>query len=182
MFTLAVTLVFILVRWRVRRLEKEREHLEQEVQKRTQQIATQAAELKAQAEALQELDQIKTQFFSNITHEFRTPLTLVIGPVEQLLTKQLVHPVKKNLTMVLRNARGLLKLVNQLLDISKLEGKQMRLEWSRGDIVNYTQELVAQFEALAQQKLLHIEFTSTKQHWEIHFDADKWNKTIKNLI
>lgn len=175
MVALAITIIWFAVRLRLRALKKDRERLEREVAKRTQKIAIQAEELK-------ELDQVKTQFFANITHEFRTPLTLVIGPIEQSIEELPSNPMRNRLKGVLRNARNLLGLVNQLLDLSKLESHRMQIEVSRGDIVEYTQGLVEQFLPLARQKHILLSFSSITSKWNTHFDHDKWNKTVYNLL
>ena len=168
--------VFSAVRWRIQKLRNDRQRLEAEVQKRTHKI-------EAQAEALKALDKAKTRFFANITHEFRTPLTLVAGPVEQMIaTLPPPTTIKKNLSGVLKNTRNLMGLINQLLDLSKLEGGRMKTEVSHGDIVRYTKELVQQFQPLADKKQLHLEFQADAGTWKIHIDSDKWNKIVHNLL
>jgi len=127
---------------------------------------------------LRQLDQTKSRFFSNITHEFRTPLTLVTGPVERMLSGNLPENIRHPLRRVLKNARSLLGLINQLLDISKLESAQMRVEISHGDIVNYTKSLVHQFEPLAVTKQIELAFEPENQMWKTYFDKDKWAKIV----
>lgn len=180
--TLFVLFVVFIIWWRIRQLEKDKEHLELEVKKRTQKIEEDKQTIAIQAEELRELDKTKTRFFSNITHEFRTPLTLVIGPVEQLLSAAATLPAQKKLSGILKNAQNLLGLINQLLDISKLESGQMKVEIAHGDIMGYTQELVNRFEALAKTKQLSLTFTSDTKKWETHFDKNKWGKICNNLL
>ncbi len=171
-----ITGIFIGLRWRVRKLRKDRERLEKEVQNRTQKIAEQAEELKA-------LDKAKTRFFANITHEFRTPLTLVTGPLEQILEEP-AQPaaLKRKLSGVLKNTRNLMELINQLLDLSKLESGRMKVDIHYGDIIRYTRELVQQFQPLADKKQLYLEFHSNIKEWKIHIDIDKWTKIVYNLL
>ena len=165
-----------LIKWRERRLKKERETLEVEVQKRTKTIAE-------QAEALKALDKAKNHFFSNITHEFRTPLTLIIGPLEQLLDKQMPTAIfKKRVDGMLRNARQLLHLINQMLDLTKIEEGKMLIEASQGDIVAYTQELVNLFVPIAQKNGQRLSFVSKLDTWITNFDKDKWDKIFFNLL
>jgi len=130
--------IFVGIKWRIASLEKDRKRLEEEVKKRTLQIKKDNTIISEQTAALQELDKAKTRFFSNITHEFRTPLTLIIGPLQQMIRapKEKISP--NRLKGILKNAQGILTLVNQLLDISKLEGGKMKLEITRGDIIDYT--------------------------------------------
>lgn len=161
---LMVLLSIFIIRWRIRQLEKDKERLELEVKKRTQKIEEDKEIIAGQAKELRALDKVKTQFFSNITHEFRTPLTLVIGPIEQLLNSTLSEPNKKKLSTVLKNAKNLLGLINQLLDISKLESQQMKLEIAHGDIIGYTQELVKRFETLTNRKELNGKLISIKRN------------------
>ncbi len=164
------------VRWRILMLKKDRQRLENEVQLRTETISQQAEDLKV-------LDQTKTRFFSNITHEFRTPLTLILGPLEQIIQEK---PAKKQLYPKLENiknnAKHLLNLINQLLDISKIETGNMNLELSYGNIILHTRQLVAQIQPLAINKLQNLEFVSSIDAWEINYDKDKWTKIIFNLL
>jgi signal transduction histidine kinase/CheY-like chemotaxis protein/ligand-binding sensor domain-containing protein len=171
------------VRWRVNRLKKDRAWLEAEVGARTRQIEADKQTIAAQAAALQELDQAKNRFFSNITHEFRTPLTLVIAPLEQVRTDPSLPPIlRQPIQGALNNARRILTLINQLLDLSKIENQVMKVEAARGDLIAYTRELVQQFRVLAQNKSLRLHFTSDRDHWETHFDQDKWDKVVYNLL
>ncbi|MCB9040888.1 MAG: response regulator [Lewinellaceae bacterium] len=180
---LAIAVILISLRWRVRKLQKDRQRLEAEVQKRTWKIEQDKITIEAQAEALKALDKAKTRFFSNITHEFRTPLTLVRGPVEQMIAQPPPPAtLKKRLSGVLKNTDNLLELINQLLDMSKLESGRMRIEASQGDIVRYTGKLVARFQPLADTKKIQLDFTAHAGTWKTHFDSDKWIKILYNLI
>lgn len=179
-FVLLMVLVLGIVillggRLRIRVLQRDRMRLEVEVQKRTETIAK-------QAEALQALDQAKSRFFANITHEIRTPLTLVIGPLEQIMQSDAPPPLRERLGGVLRNARSLLGLINQLLDISKLENSQMQVELSHGSIVGFTRELLDAFAPLAEPHGIRLHFHSQASEWEVAFDADKWIKIVSNLV
>ncbi len=181
--TVIITSILIGVRWRVQKLKKDRKHLEAEVQKRTRQIEKDKQTIEQQAEGLKVLDRAKTRFFANITHEFRTPLTLVAGPIEQLIEKPPPPAaLKQKLSGVLKNTRNLMQLINQLLDLSKLEGGRMNVEISHGDIVRYTRELVSRFQPLADKKQLQLEFTTATDMWKIHTDIDKWTKIVHNLL
>ncbi|MCB0854298.1 MAG: response regulator, partial [Bacteroidetes bacterium] len=128
------------------------------------------------------LDKAKTRFFFIFTHEFRTPLTLIIGPLEQLMEEQENLPAYQRLLGIFKNARQLLSLINQMLDLSKLEGGRMRIEVSRGDIVRYTREITSRFQPLADKKAQILRITSLQDSWETHFDKKKWNKIVYNLV
>ena len=173
---LITILVWASIRLRILALKRNQERLEMEVERRTLTIAE-------QAEALKALDRAKTRFFSNITHEFRTPLTLIIGPLEQVTGDQAMTGfLKKRLHVILKNARHLLSLINQMLDIAKVEGGSMEVELSRGDIVAYTKDLVKLFEPLADKKKQSLSFICSTKQWNTYFDKDKWNKIIYNLL
>lgn len=172
---LLIVLILGIFRWRMKALRADRLRLAREVRARTATIVEQAEKLKS-------LDELKTKFFTNITHEIRTPLTLVIGPVNQLIHKENRPETLSELKGIRRNARNLLELINQLLDISKLENSQMKLEWVRGDLAAFSEELVAQFRSVASQKGLQLKFYSAPEPWEVFFDADKWHKILQNLV
>ena len=166
--------IIAFTKWREQNFKREQERLEAEVQKRTLTIQQQVEELKV-------LDKAKTRFFSNITHEFRTPLTLIIGPIEQLLNENLPKFVHWRLSGIVKNAQQLLNLINQLLDLSKLEGGQMKIETAHSDIVNDTLELIQLFQPLADLKGQRLTFVSSQDKWETYFDRRKWDKIIYNL-
>ena len=182
--------IFIAMQWRTRKLKKDHRHLENEIQKRTWQIEADKKIIEQdkqlieqQAEDLKALDKTKSRFFANITHEFRTPLTLIKGPIEQMMANPpSPTTLKKRLSGMQKNTDNLLKLINQLLDLSKLESKQMKVVISYNDITRYTKELVHRFEPLANHKRLHLEFTTTTTHWKTYFDTDKWSKILYNLL
>ncbi|MFK7978465.1 MAG: ATP-binding protein [Saprospiraceae bacterium] len=167
--------VFFFIKRREIQFQEDKERLESEVKKRTATIAR-------QTEKLKQLDETKTRFFSNITHEFRTPLTLVIGPLQQLIKLSETKKIQSSLNGVLKNAQNILTLINQLLDISKLESGKMKIEISHGDIKQFTYELINGFHALIQKKNQNIIFETNLKKLEIQFDKDKWNKIIYNLI
>jgi len=168
-------------KWRLKQLEKDRRQLELEVKKRTLQIEKDKQTITVQAEELKQLDKAKTRFFSNITHEFRTPLTLIIGPLQQIIkANKTISP--KRLSNVLKNARSLLQLINQLLDLSKLEEGKMKVAVDRGNIILFTQELVDGFQDLATEKHIELVFFSKKVLWETNFDKRKLEKVIYNLL
>jgi signal transduction histidine kinase/CheY-like chemotaxis protein len=169
-------------KYRTRKLKEDKTKLEQTVKERTAQIETDKKVIEAQAEALKVLDKAKTNFFSNITHEFRTPLTLIIGPVQQMAAEPEASFLRKRLNSISKNAQHLLNLINQLLDLSKLENGQMQIEVFQGDIIEYTQSLLKRLQPLARQKEQKLQFLSNSTVWETYFDEKKWNKIIFNLL
>jgi len=136
-----------------------------------------------QAEKLQELDRLKSDFFANISHEFRTPLTLILGPAEHLL-KEKTGEDKKNLSLIRRNAQRLLQLIDQLLDLSKLERSKLNLHASPGDFIAYLKGLVMSFESLSVRKGISLQFDTddSSNLTESWFDRDKIEKIFSNLL
>ncbi|MEJ7681425.1 MAG: ATP-binding protein [Segetibacter sp.] len=138
-----------------------------------------------QKEKLQELDQIKSRFFTNITHEFRTPLTLIISPLEQLLGQQLPEPemIRQHHNVIYRNAQRLLRLINQLLDSAKLEAGSMNLTETQGDVISFVNNIVGSFRLQADKKGIRLQFPSVDNSSAVYFfDAEKLENIIYNLL
>ncbi len=135
-----------------------------------------------EAEKLKEVDQLKSRFFANISHEFRTPLTLILGQVDSVMTSLRSEKEKARLGMAFRNARRLLKLINQLLDLSKLEAGSMELKAAKGDIVQFLRNLFYSFESVANRKEIAMEFRTTQEEVELYFEAEKLEKVFFNLL
>ena len=131
---------------------------------------------------LQELDRVKTDFFTNISHEFRTPLTLILGPAEVLATDPADPAVRHQGGLVLRNARKLLVLINQLLDLSELEAGALRLMSTPGDIALAVQQVVSSFAPLAESRQLDLRYHAPAQPVPLVFDAGKLEEILANLV
>jgi signal transduction histidine kinase/DNA-binding response OmpR family regulator/ligand-binding sensor domain-containing protein len=135
-----------------------------------------------QAEHLAKVDQMKSRFFANISHEFRTPLTLILGPVETTLSTSLDAHVRETLILVKRNAQKLHTLVNQLLEFSRIESGNMKLSVSDADLVPFLQRAVQSFQSWAERKQIALKFVSEAESIPGLFDDDKLEKIINNLI
>jgi len=135
-----------------------------------------------QAEHLAEVDRLKSRFFSNISHEFRTPLTLILGPADQGLESTQEPSTRQKLYKIKENAKKLLGLVNQLLDFSRLESGMMRLQVSGSDIVRFLRRVEMSFESWAERKHIGLVFQSDAESIPGYFDADKVEKIVNNLI
>ncbi|WP_420148694.1 two-component regulator propeller domain-containing protein [Spirosoma sp.] len=136
-----------------------------------------------EAEQLKTIDELKTRFFSNITHEFRTPLSLIISPIEKLLQdSRFDASTRQTLALMQRNANQLLRLINQLLDLSKLEAKRMETSLLRGDVTDFVEHVVESFRQAAEQKGVTLTYSAEDILREYLFDADKWEKILTNLL
>jgi PAS domain S-box-containing protein len=142
-------------------------------------------EEKLHAKKLEELDRAKTVFFSNISHEFRTPLTLILDPLEDALADQ-SQPLPdcqfKRIEMVKRNAFRLLKLVNSLLDFSRIEAGRMQAQYVPTDLAKYTADLVSVFRSAIEKAglILHVDMGSIEER--VYIDKNSWEKIIFNLL
>jgi signal transduction histidine kinase/ligand-binding sensor domain-containing protein/DNA-binding response OmpR family regulator len=135
-----------------------------------------------EAEKLREVDQLKSRFFANISHEFRTPLTLIKGPVKQMLIGEFIGNVKDQYKMILRNSDRLLGLINQILDLSKLESGEMKLQVSETDIIPYLRGLILSFSPLADRKKITMNFNTDDDIINEYIDRDKIEKIVTNLL
>jgi signal transduction histidine kinase/DNA-binding response OmpR family regulator len=132
---------------------------------------------------LKEIDKLKSQFFANISHEFRTPLTLVLAPLEELLKKKsLDQDGEERLSLIKRNANRLLELVNQLLDLSKLEAGKMDLYVRPGNVEPFLKAVVGSFDTWAQIKEIQFIKNFELKGEALWYDQDKLEKMVTNLL
>jgi len=145
--------------------------------------------LKEQSKKLKEMDKIKSRFFANISHEFRTPLTLIIGIINKQISqpKTLANPLDYDI--IKRNVNRLLQLINQLLDLSKLESGKVDLKISKNDIVLYTKRIALLFVTLAVEKNIKVTFNGnpltekfSSLKIDLYFDIEKIQKILTNLF
>ena len=137
------------------------------------------------AEALAELDRAKTTFFSNVSHEFRTPLTLMLDPLVEALHDPVSgsNPVhKERLEFAYRNSRRLLKLVNSLLDFSRIEGGRIEASYEPTDLATVTSELAGVFRAAMEQARLTLHVNCPPLSEPVYVDRDMWEKIVLNLL
>ena len=132
---------------------------------------------------LLEMDQLKSRLFSNISHELRTPLTLIMSPLEEILSDESgKKPSGKTIRMMQRNTKRLLNLVNQMLDLSKLDAGSLKLELVQEDIVKFLRVLIISFASLAEKKLISFQYNLPDGKFVTWFDSDKLEKIITNLL
>lgn len=174
--------LFVFVRWRSKRLEKEKQKLELTMKEQFQEIQTKYSQLQEQVKKLEEMDRVKSQFFANISHEFRTPLTLIMSPIEQMISESLEKKQKQKLEMMLKNSQRLLTLINQLLDLARFDSGKMKLEASYQNIVPFLEGILTSFYILAQQNNLAIEFQSEEKDISLFFDSQKMEEVMFNLL
>lgn len=169
--------VFVARLWAVRQRDRQRE-LERLVAERTATIAE-------QAEKLRELDDLKSQFFANVSHELRTPLTLTLGPLQDAVTGRygtLKEDLGGQLQIALRNARRLLGLVDQLLDISRLDAGSLRLRLRRGNLAAAVRQRVEAFLPLAERREIELSLAAPVEPVEAWFDEVQIEKVFDNLL
>jgi signal transduction histidine kinase/AraC-like DNA-binding protein len=171
----ALFLVAMFVKWRSAKLMREKQRLEAVVDQRTR-------EINRKNEQLQEMAKIKSNFFANISHEFRTPLTLILGPLEQMIDAAADARQQKKLKLMRRNAQRLLNLINQLLELSKFDSGTVKLNASPRDIVSFSKGLAASFELLTARKDQELTFRSTAEEIVAYFDATRMEEILCNLL
>jgi PAS domain S-box-containing protein len=142
-------------------------------------------EAQRRAETLAELDRAKTVFFSNVSHEFRTPLTLMLGPLEDVLRQPQTDPLSEHRDQVLvahRNGVRLLKLVNTLLDFSRIEAGRVEAYFEPVDLAVYTAELASNFRSAIERAGLRLSMDCKPLSESVYVDRDMWEKVILNLL
>lgn len=184
------------------RLEAKRKKIEEQKEKITQQkeelekktlsledkndeISNQRDQLKEMVEKVEELSNVKQRFFTNISHEFRTPLTLILGSIEMLLKNKNNNDPDKLFNAydtIQRSSRRILKLINQILEIRKIETGKLELQLSDGDIVAFTREIATLFNNMAINQKISFHFDCDIPVLYASFDHDKIEKILFNLL
>jgi signal transduction histidine kinase/ligand-binding sensor domain-containing protein/AraC-like DNA-binding protein len=192
-----VSLIVLYLRYHTRFLIIQKRKLEQIVKDRTEEIAIQKEQLAKQNKEIteqrdklidlnkrvQHVNQLKLRFFTNISHEFRTPLTLILGPVKKLLSsKPEPHETKEFLLVINRNAQRLLHLINQLLDFRKIETGKLELKVSKGDLGEFLNDIFSSFKQLAEQENISFTFNCEACKTEQWFDREKIENILFNLL
>ncbi|OOQ59414.1 hybrid sensor histidine kinase/response regulator [Mucilaginibacter pedocola] len=137
---------------------------------------------RGEAQRMHELDLMKIKFLTNVSHEFRTPLSLIMAPVDKVIQQVDEPEVKRQLLTVNRNAKRLLNLVNQLLDFRKMEHQQLKLQKTNGDIISFIKDLSFAFTDVAEQKHIRFIFDSEVAAYHTCFDHDKMERIMFNLL
>lgn len=142
-------------------------------------------EERKRAEALAEIDKAKTIFFNNISHEFRTPLTLMLGPLENLIDEvngKLSQEEKESIEATHRNAMRLLRLVNTLLDFSRIEAERVQAHYYPIDLARFTEDLASSFRSIIENAGIQFEINCNKISDAVYVDREMWEKIVLNLL
>ena len=139
-------------------------------------------EERKETQRMHELDLMKTKFFTNVSHEFRTPLSLIITPLDKLIRNTTESEQKNQYQLIQRNARRLLNMVNQLLDFRKLEVQEIKLNLSNGDIIQFMKDVSWSFTDMAEKKGILFSFHSAIDQLYTSFDTDKIERILFNLL
>ncbi len=145
-------------------------------------LEKQKEELKNLTNKLEHVTQEKLMFFTNISHEFRTPLTLIVGPLEDLINSGLSDDVQRRLNLIHKNSLRLLQMINQLMDFRKIENAKMKLQAGNYDMIDFLKEICESFMPLADNKRINLILDAVPQKLIAWFDWDKMDKVVFNLL
>lgn len=143
--------------------------------------ATKARELEQINEQLRQVDRMKTEFLTNVSHEFRTPVMVINGMADQVLANP-DRWLKKGINLIKRNSSRLLDLVNQLLELTQLDDGSVKLNLMRGDVVEYLTQVVEPFYDSAESKNISLSFVPKISRLDMHFDPEKLQRALTNLL
>ena len=172
-------------RLRVRRLYRQREDLKQEVARRTRELQHAAETLERQAQQLKELDSAKSRFFANISHEFRTPLTLTLGPLRDVrsgLHGQIPRDALDEIELAIRNTERQLELVDQLMELARLDAGQMDFRPKRTRLDEWLRLASAPFESLAKRQRMRFVVETPAEPVYAPVDEEKLDRVLGNLL
>ncbi|MFL5742984.1 MAG: substrate-binding domain-containing protein [Flavisolibacter sp.] len=178
----ALVLIFVLAgfgfySWRNNR------RINKKLAKQNTEILLQKNQLVEMSAIAQEANEAKLNFFTNISHEFRTPLSLILGPLESILKNpKLPSSIKQNLEFINKNVLRLLRLVNQLMDFRKIEHGKMKLRATENDLGEFVNEITETFRALAQKKSISFNLSVRERDIKVWFDVQMMDKVLFNLL
>lgn len=178
--------------WRMRSLRARSLELGRLVEERTaelrrneEQLEAQNAQLASQAESLAGLHEARSRLFANLSHEFRTPLTLILGPLRGLLDGRhgpLPEGAREQHGLMLRNGQRLLRLINQILDLSSIQAGALTLDVRTADVVAFTRATVLAFAPLAERRAIELRFRANTSAILLDFDPEQLEKVLLNLL
>lgn len=174
--------VWILYRRKINRYRQQRAILEKKVKERTQELAVQNKQLEVMAQHVKEVTEEKIAFFTNITHEFRTPVTLIHGPIEHALKEVQDEDVRTQLQIAERNSSYLLSLVNELMDFRKLDMDKVALDRRPCHLVKFLTELLLPFQVFARERGIDIRLYCHMANPCALLDTAYMRKALVNLV
>lgn len=175
-------LIWQYIRYQTNKLRKDTTKLTQLVNLRTAEIEADKLTIEQQADDLKRLNETQKRFFSNITHEFRTPLTLIGDPLQQVIEDVTDEKIKHKLLVIQKNADQLHELIDELLAFDKLENGKLKLVFNKADIISFTEHLVKNASMAAHQKNQQLSFYTNTSEWTVYFDESTWRKIVNNLL
>ncbi|WP_162847012.1 hybrid sensor histidine kinase/response regulator transcription factor [Mucilaginibacter gracilis] len=178
-FYFLTTLAFLL--W-LRRRGIRKIRREFEIQQEKIQVKQLMEQERREADQLHELDLLKIKFLTDLSHEFRTPISLILAPVEKLLERKLANEAQEDVKMINRNARRLLNMVNQLLDFRKMEEEELHLHLQTGDVIYFIKDTADAFKDVAARKEIDFSVESKCKAWATKFDHNKLERIIFNTL
>ena len=162
---------------------KENRKINKKLQAQNEEILKQKKELEEMSVKARAANDAKLAFFTNISHEFRTPLTLILAPLEELManTKN-VSNQKQNLNLIHKNVFRLLRLVNQLMDFRKIEVDKMRLQASENDLISFVSEILQAYQSIAHKRNIDLRLITNESNLMVWFDVNMLDKVLFNLL
>ena len=182
---LVLGVLYGVIKSRSLRLERRNRELTQRVAERTAEIERQRAKIEGQARKLMELDAMKSRFFANISHEFRTPLTLIRGPLEDIRVGRhgaLSASMQDQVDLSLRNTERLQRLIDQLLALSRLEAGKLKLRAASGEWVGFTRRITSAFASLGERRQITLTFEADTPEIVLYFDPAHFEQILNNLL
>ena len=175
--------ISLLIATRTYRIKQKQLHLSKLVRERTREIENQKVKIREQAMKIHASDQMKIRFLTNISHEFRTPLTLILNPIDKMLRElSEKDEYRTPFKMIKRNTLRLANLINQFLDISKIDAGELKLNLSRGDVVSFIDDIFEVYRFAATQKNIRYHVSLPKYPHICYFDGDKIEKILYNIL
>ena len=178
---IGIFIITFLYLW-IRKNNKQKVLLEALVEKRTRQLKQQNELLEAQKTKLEEADEMKTRFFTNVSHEFRTPITLMVAPLEDLIKETLPEKVKYKISLAHKNANSLLRLVNQVLTFRKIETDNLKVNLSHNNIEEFLSNVFELFKSLAEKRRINFVIERHAEYSKFWFDPYIFERILYNLL
>ncbi len=162
---------------------RENRKISTQLQQQNQEILDHQAQLVAMSAKAKAANEAKVNFFTNISHEFRTPLTLILGPLEELLANSRNnYSTGQTLTLIQKNVLRLLRLMNQLMDFRKIEVDKMRLKASENDLITFVADIIQSYKSIAQKRSIDLRLITKERQLPVWIDVNMMDKVIFNLL